>query len=113
MVRSFVVNAANDFIFIILTRLLPFVYWPQPLDEKELERKLKKDQKVLTWINSCNVHDGTGNLVELYGLCMLSCNQCGRLVLLQAKEKEEKKLKAKQKEAARLQVVDGGSLAVT
>lgn len=30
--------------------------------------------------------------------------RCARPVLLQAKEKEEKKLKAKQKEAARLQV---------
>ena len=43
-------NAATDFIFIGLIRLLPLVYWLQPLDEKELERKLKKDQKVLTWI---------------------------------------------------------------
>jgi len=98
------VNAATDFIFIGLIRLLPLVYWLQPLDEKELERKLKKDQKVRTWINSCSVHDGSRNLVELCGLCMLSCNQCVRRVLLQAKEKEEKKLKAKQKEAARLQV---------
>lgn len=98
-------NAATDFIFIGLIRLLLLVYWLQPLDEKELERKLKKDQKVLTWISSStSVHDGTGNLIELCGLCMLSCNQCIRCVLLQAKEKEEKKLKAKQKEAARLQV---------
>ena len=49
----------------------------QPLDEKELERKLKKDQKVLTVQSDylC-LHDVTGNLVELCGPWMPSFNQC-------------------------------------
>ncbi|VAH05050.1 unnamed protein product [Triticum turgidum subsp. durum] len=64
----------------------------EPLDEKDLERKLKKEQKVLVLIWFCAVHDGVGE-------------HTSRL----AKSKEEKKLKAKQKEEARLQVATGGT----
>lgn len=80
----------------------------QPLDEKDLEKKLKKEQKVLALIWFCAVYDGVGEYSSRIVSCVSSFTHMSYIcVLSQAKVKEDKKLKAKQKEAARLQVATG------